>query len=573
MTFSRCQLPPLCSLKESLRSQEVHDGSPIVPLFFFSCFAFCNFIVLSLFIAVILENFEIAEAKKMAMQVEQSQTKARKAERRKRRPKITFVHRLVWLCGGTGKRPASLWSISDSLVRGTDLDENGKILAGTKWYNDDNVLFLFGPDNSLRKAAAELSRNKIFDSVVLVAIILGSAILAVEGPKDSLRPQVAFICDRINDCLFVIFLAELLIKVVGFGFIFTESAYLKDPWNKIDFAVILNSCISYLGGSTGAVRLLRCFRPLRIINRNESMRVIISAVVESMTVNVGVLALATLGLLIFAIIGVSILAGKMYSCNCSHVFPADVDQTAKFDVDGGWSQYIDGHFHTDHDYPNSTVIPVRNKQDCLGLPSDWLDIGNVYTKGFRGDRLGVDPNFPNAVSACYWDNRPYNFDTVFNAMMSLFSVSTLAGWTDIMEVGVDSTGIGNQPVAVTTQTVTIYFIVYILVMSFFVTNLFIGVLIDFIGTSDGTSLLTENQQKLVDMKRFQVRHQRDDQPCLINLHVISLIPSPAVVPAPAQADGAPAPPGQQPPRSGLGPRTEWRLVSPEQWGDRHQHHR
>eukprot|EP01050_Picozoa_sp_SAG11_P022828 SAG11_NODE_4416_length_1905_cov_1.266888_1_plen_80_part_00 len=47
------------------------------------------------------------------------------------------------------------------------------------------------------------------------------------------------------------------------------------------------------------------------------------------------------------------------------------------------------------------------------------------------------------------------------------------------------------------------FVVYILVMSFFVTNLFIGVLIDFIGTSDGTSLLTEKQQKLVDIKKFR----------------------------------------------------------------------
>eukprot|EP01050_Picozoa_sp_SAG11_P023244 SAG11_NODE_4620_length_1832_cov_1.500866_1_plen_62_part_00 len=48
---------------------EVHDGSAVVPLFFFLNFAFCNFIVLSLFIAVILENFEIAEAKKMTLQV------------------------------------------------------------------------------------------------------------------------------------------------------------------------------------------------------------------------------------------------------------------------------------------------------------------------------------------------------------------------------------------------------------------------------------------------------------------------------------------------------------------------
>ena len=44
-------------------------------------------------------------------------------------------------------------------------------------------------------------------------------------------------------------------------------------------------------------------------------------------------------------------------------------------------------------------------------------------------------------------------------------------------------------------------------MAFFVTNLFIGVLIDFIGHSDGSALLTEEQQKLIDMQKFQKLHR------------------------------------------------------------------
>ena len=52
-----------------------------------------------------------------------------------------------------------------------------------------------------------------------------------------------------------------------------------------------------------------------------------------------------------------------------------------------------------------------------------------------------------------------------------------------------------------------YFLFYVLIMAFFVTNLFIGVLIDFIGHSDGTALLTEEQQKLIDMQKFQKLHR------------------------------------------------------------------
>jgi hypothetical protein len=43
-------------------------------------------------------------------------------------------------------------------------------------------------------------------------------------------------------------------------------------------------------------------------------------------------------------------------------------------------------------------------------------------------------------------------------------------------------------------------------MSFFVTNLFIGVLVDFIGHSDGTALLTQAQQQRSDLSKFQRLH-------------------------------------------------------------------
>ena len=46
---------------------------------FFANFSFCNFILLSLFIAVILENFEVAEAEKMKLQANMRETKMRKA--------------------------------------------------------------------------------------------------------------------------------------------------------------------------------------------------------------------------------------------------------------------------------------------------------------------------------------------------------------------------------------------------------------------------------------------------------------------------------------------------------------
>jgi hypothetical protein len=77
--------------------------------------------------------------------------------------------------------------------------------------------------------------------------------------------------------------------------------------------------------------------------------------------------------------------------------------------------------------------------------------------------------------------------------------------TDIMEIALDTRGIGMQPVPFSGvwYLKIIYFLLYIIVMSFFVTNLFVGVLIDFIGNSDGSALLTESQQANMDLQKFK----------------------------------------------------------------------
>jgi hypothetical protein len=87
---------------------EARAGSAVVPLLFFANFAFCNFVALSLFIAVILENFAVAEGEKMRLQKAKAESEAEAAARAKRRPKVSFAHRLAWLCGGEGGRAGKL---------------------------------------------------------------------------------------------------------------------------------------------------------------------------------------------------------------------------------------------------------------------------------------------------------------------------------------------------------------------------------------------------------------------------------------------------------------------------------
>jgi len=61
-------------------------------------------------------------------------------------------------------------------------------------------------------------------------------------------------------------------------------------------------------------------------------------------------------------------------------------------------------------------------------------------------------------------------------MMSLFIISTLEGWPDIMIQSVDSTKQGQGPEYEASTPYIYFYIVFILIGSFFLLNFFIGVL-------------------------------------------------------------------------------------------------
>jgi voltage-dependent calcium channel L type alpha-1D len=76
----------------------------------------------------------------------------------------------------------------------------------------------------------------------------------------------------------VIFLLEVVIKVISSGFLVNgEKSYLRNPWNVIDFFIVSIALIDLLptGLSLSVlkiVRMARLLRPLRVISKNESLK-------------------------------------------------------------------------------------------------------------------------------------------------------------------------------------------------------------------------------------------------------------------------------------------------------------
>lgn len=52
--------------------------------------------------------------------------------------------------------------------------------------------------------------------------------------------------DEMIDHLFnAAYTIEMILKIVGMGFIFNKGAYLRDPWNILDFVIVLSAYVTY----------------------------------------------------------------------------------------------------------------------------------------------------------------------------------------------------------------------------------------------------------------------------------------------------------------------------------------
>lgn len=69
-------------------------------------------------------------------------------------------------------------------------------------------------------------------------------------------------------------------KIVGNGFVFGETAYLRSPWSMLDFAVVvIGILLAAIGDSQSpqlsslrSLRTLRALRPIRVASRAPGMK-------------------------------------------------------------------------------------------------------------------------------------------------------------------------------------------------------------------------------------------------------------------------------------------------------------
>ncbi|TNN10238.1 Voltage-dependent L-type calcium channel subunit alpha-1C isoform 1 [Schistosoma japonicum] len=286
--------------------------------------------------------------------------------------------------------------------------------------------FIFSPTNPFRVACHEVCNHNYFNNIVLVCILVSSAMLAAEDPLDasSARNQILNYFDYFFTSVFTV---EITLKIITYGLVLHKGAFCRSANNMLDFMVVLTSIISYpIDIDTISVvkilRVSRVLRPLRAINRAKGLKHVVQCVVVAVK-SIGKIMMVTFLLeFMFAVIGVQLFAGKFHSCTDS-----------------------------------SRLVPSQ----CHGqyITYELSDISRPV------------------VLARVWLNNPLNFDNVPNAMLTLFAVSTFEGWPGLLYRSIDSYAEDYGSVYNNRPIVVIFYVAYIIVIAFFMINIFVGFVI------------------------------------------------------------------------------------------------
>ncbi|XP_013977560.1 voltage-dependent L-type calcium channel subunit alpha-1D isoform X3 [Canis lupus baileyi] len=291
---------------------------------------------------------------------------------------------------------------------------------------EGSAFFILSKTNPIRVGCHKLINHHIFTNLILVFIMLSSAALAAEDPirSHSFRNTILGYFDYAFTAIFTV---EILLKMATFGAFLHKGAFCRNYFNLLDMLVVGVSLVSF-GIQSSAIsvvkilRVLRVLRPLRAINRAKGLKHVVQCVFVAIRTIGNIMIVTTLLQFMFACIGVQLFKGKFYRC---------------------------------------TDEAKSNPEECRGLFILYKD-GDVDNPVVR-ERI--------------WQNSDFNFDNVLSAMMALFTVSTFEGWPALLYKAIDSNGENVGPVYNYRVEISIFFIIYIIIVAFFMMNIFVGFVI------------------------------------------------------------------------------------------------
>ncbi|XP_044074410.1 sodium channel protein type 4 subunit alpha B-like isoform X3 [Siniperca chuatsi] len=311
-------------------------------------------------------------------------------------------------------------------------------------FSATSALYILSPFHFIRSIAIKILVHSLFSLFIMFTILTNCFFMAMSDPA----PWTKYLEYTFTG----IYTFESAIKMFARGFCIVPFTFLRDPWNWLDFTVIVMAYVTEFVdlGNVSALRTFRVLRALKTISVIPGLKTIVGALIQSVRKLADVMILTVFCLSVFALIGLQLFMGLLrQKCirSFAHCINSSYSSNASFICNNRtWSSRADFLSSEDNFYK------VEGAKDALicGYGSD----AGKCPDGFDCLKVGRNPNYGYT-----------SFDTFGWAFLALFRLMTQDYWEKLFQQTLRSAG----------KTYMVFFVLVIFLGSFYLVNLILAV--------------------------------------------------------------------------------------------------
>ena len=154
--------------------------------------------------------------------------------------------------------------------------------------------------DKMRDLAHRVTHSNGFEYFIIGLILFNAVLLGVETISFVMERYSAWI-DMGQQAILGVFIVEAVLKI--FAVSPRADRYFRDGWNVFDFSIIVLAFVPATGSFAIIARLARLMRLLRLVSAVPELRLIVATLVRSIPSMLHIVALMSLMVYIYAIIG------------------------------------------------------------------------------------------------------------------------------------------------------------------------------------------------------------------------------------------------------------------------------
>uniref|UniRef100_A0A669CES1 Sodium channel protein n=1 Tax=Oreochromis niloticus TaxID=8128 RepID=A0A669CES1_ORENI len=336
--------------------------------------------------------------------------------------------------------------------------------------NKGKVIFRFNASPALYLLITSLTiACKLFNMVIMCTILTNCAFMTLsESPVWAKNVEYTFTA---------IYTFESLVKILARGFCIGKFTFLRDPWNWLDFSVIVMAYVTEFVplGNVSVLRTFRVLRAFKAISVIPGLKTIVAALFQSVKKLADVMILTVFCLSVFALIGLQLFMGNLKNkCIREDVLNSDSNNTNVTVDFENKSKKILAHFEYDALW-------------CQHCP-----------EGYVCRKVGKNPDYGYT-----------SFDSFGWAFLSLFRLMTQDYWENLYQ----------QTLRVSGKPYMIFFLLIIFLGSFYLINLILAV-VAMAYEEQNQAAAKEAQEKEEEFKAMleQLRQQQEEAQSFLSFH-------------------------------------------------------